>query len=160
MRHNNINMRNIKIDTISKTITFEKSVTLSEIRQLIESLNSYNIIIQEPSTDADKIIETSIDKNKPSGNRINNDGSGFNPAKSQESLGEKLFRERGKHKFLVKNCQNKVCYCDGTCNTPRINYSTYNSFPMPNPDYLNTEPQCSTTTNLQNFLYDSEKNEQ
>ena len=44
-----INMRNIKIDTISKTITFEKSVTPSEIKQLIDSLTNYNIIIKEES---------------------------------------------------------------------------------------------------------------
>lgn len=42
-----INMRNIKIDTISKTITFEKSVTPFEIKQLIDSLTNYNIIIKE-----------------------------------------------------------------------------------------------------------------
>lgn len=57
MRYNNINMRNIKIDTISKTITFEKSVTPSEIRQLIDSLNSYNIVIQEPTKEEVKSEE-------------------------------------------------------------------------------------------------------
>ena len=52
-----MNMRNIKIDTISKTITFEKSVTPSEIRQLIDSLNSYNILIQEPTKEEVKSEE-------------------------------------------------------------------------------------------------------
>ena len=63
-----INMRNIKIDTISKTITFEKSVTPSEIKHLIESLHNYNIVIQEPNKEEVKsekeILEILKDKSE------------------------------------------------------------------------------------------------
>lgn len=62
-----MNMRNIKIDTIGKTITFEKSVTPSEIRQLIESLHNYDIVIQEPTKEDVKTIEETVEllRNRP-----------------------------------------------------------------------------------------------
>lgn len=143
-------MSKITIDFENKTIVLNEDVNPIELNKLINSISTFKIV--KGGFNLKQIT--------PFGNRINNDGSGFNPAKSQESLEEKIFRKGGRHKFLVKNCQNQVCYCDGTCNTPRIDYSTYNSFPMPNPNYSNIEPQCSTTTNLQNFLYNSEKKEQ
>ncbi len=65
-----MNTRNIKIDTISKTITFEKSVTSAEIRLLISDLYNYSIVIQEPVKEeaktASEILELLRDKNKPS----------------------------------------------------------------------------------------------
>jgi len=133
----NINTRNIKIDTISKTITFEKSVTTSEIRQLISDLDNYNIIIKEAvvkEKTANETLKLSTDETKPSEfkepcQKVNDPNicetinflkPPFNPTCTNTTP---AFRESG---AIFRHIVNKPlfgftckspCFCSGKCKT-------------------------------------------
>lgn len=125
-------MRNIKIDTISKTITFEKSVTPSEIRHLIDSLNSYNIVIQEPTKEEVKSEEDIRDmlKREPLVfkepyqrnnapyvyEKVNPFEPPFNPT-CDTGRGIIFHHNVNKPMFDTPICSEKPCYCSGKCKT-------------------------------------------
>jgi len=113
-----MNTRNIKIDTISKTITFEKSVTSAEIRQLISDLHNYNIVIQEPIKEegktASEILEILKGKTKPS--EFKDFSISIDLANPKDPA---IFLHHNVNKPLFDTpiCSEKLCFCSGKCKT-------------------------------------------
>jgi hypothetical protein len=108
----NINTRNIKIDTISKTITFEKSVTSAEIRQLISDLHNYNIVIQEAVVKEKPALELSIDETKPS--EFKDYSISIDPANPKDPV---VFFHNKTDKPLFGFTCTSPCFCSGKCKT-------------------------------------------
>jgi hypothetical protein len=104
-----MNTRNIKIDTISKTITFEKSVTVSEIRQLISDLYNYNIVIQEP-TKIKEIVE--MLRNRPKPSEFKDCSISIDPS---DRCASGIIFHHTVDKPLT-TCTSP-CYCSGKCKT-------------------------------------------
>jgi hypothetical protein len=107
-----MNTRNIKIDTISKTITFEKNVTLSEIRQLISDLYNYSIVIQEP-TKTKEIVEMLRDRPKPSD--FKDYSISIDPANPKDPI--VFFHHTVNKPMFDKPTCTSTCFCSGKCKT-------------------------------------------